>query len=112
MSGGHPTFQTRGVVLLPSDLTLTDWPERVRRAGLTTIALHDGARHQAILQALQSEAGQAFLERCRALGWQGHITTFAAWIDADYVAAFGDPPLEEYGVRLLRWGSDDVIRES
>ncbi len=25
-----------------------------------------------------------------------HVTTFATWIDADYVARFGPPPLEEY----------------
>ena len=37
-------FATRGVVLVPSDLSLADWPERAKEAGLTTIALHaDGA---------------------------------------------------------------------
>jgi hypothetical protein len=25
----------------------------------------------------------------------------AAWIDADYVKRFGEPPLEEYGQRLV-----------
>lgn len=35
---------TRGVVLYPFDLTLTDWPERARRAGLNTIGLHAATR--------------------------------------------------------------------
>ncbi|HUW61628.1 MAG TPA: hypothetical protein VMZ06_11525 [Candidatus Bathyarchaeia archaeon] len=25
-----------------------------------------------------------------------HVTTFATWIDADYVKRFGEPPLREY----------------
>jgi len=30
-----------------------------------------------------------------------HITTFATWIDADYVERFGEPPLRQYGYGLL-----------
>ena len=30
-----------------------------------------------------------------------HVTTFAAWLDADYVKRFGEPPLAEYGKGLL-----------
>jgi hypothetical protein len=37
---------TRGVVLVPEDLTLTDWPER---AGLTTIGIHHQNLPQAVL---------------------------------------------------------------
>ena len=33
-------FVTRGVVLTPEDLSLGDWPERAKRAGLTTIGIH------------------------------------------------------------------------
>ncbi len=29
-----------------------------------------------------------------------HVTSFAAWIDGDYVARFGEPPIEEYGAGL------------
>ena len=29
-----------------------------------------------------------------------HVTSFAAWIDADYVKRFGEPPLDEYGQGL------------
>jgi hypothetical protein len=32
-----------------------------------------------------------------------HVTTFAAWIDADYVKQFGQPPLKEYGAGLAEW---------
>jgi hypothetical protein len=32
-----------------------------------------------------------------------HVTSFACWIDGDYVRRFGDPPLSEYGRGMLRW---------
>ena len=37
-----PRLKTRGVVLIPDDFSLSDWPERAQRAGLTTIGLHHG----------------------------------------------------------------------
>jgi len=61
-----PRFLTRGVVLVPEDLTLADWPERAKLAGLTTIALHPFPRR--VINWIQSEAGQSFLEKCRTLG--------------------------------------------
>jgi hypothetical protein len=33
-----------------------------------------------------------------------HLTTFAVWIDADYLARFGEPPLGEYGETLSKQG--------
>jgi hypothetical protein len=61
-------FLTRGVVLYPFDLTLTDWPALAHRAGLTTIALH-AARHVDVLTGyIRSEPGQRFLRECRRLG--------------------------------------------
>jgi hypothetical protein len=42
------SFETRGVVLVPEDLTLKDWPERAQRAGLTTTALHLGSSPWAV----------------------------------------------------------------
>lgn len=59
-------FLTRGVVLVPEDLTLADWPERAKRAGLSTIALHPFP--ETVIKWLSAEAGQAFLEICRTLG--------------------------------------------
>jgi len=32
-----------------------------------------------------------------------HITTFSVWIDNEYIARYGDPPLREYGQTLLNW---------
>ena len=32
-----------------------------------------------------------------------HVTTFAAWVDADYVKRFGAPPLDAYGAGFRRW---------
>src|SRR5258705_5650983 len=60
--------KTRGIVLVPEDLSLADWPERARSAGLTTIALHHGAWPREVVRAVQSETGQRFLARCRELG--------------------------------------------
>ncbi len=32
-----------------------------------------------------------------------HVTTFAAWLDGDYVRRFGEPPVDEYGAGFRRW---------
>jgi hypothetical protein len=62
------TFLTRGVVLVPEDLTLADWPQRAKAAGLTTIGLHHQNSPQAVIRCVQSDAGQRFCKQCRALG--------------------------------------------
>ena len=36
-SEDEPFFVTRGVVITAEDLTLADWPERAKAAGLTTL---------------------------------------------------------------------------
>jgi len=61
-------FDTRGVVLVPEDLSLADWPERAAKAGLTTIALHHGASPQAVVDFIESAAGREFLAKCALLG--------------------------------------------
>jgi len=38
------------------------------------------------------------LYACRGIR---HVTQFTAWLDGDYVARFGEPPLAEYGAGLL-----------
>ncbi|MDD4870301.1 MAG: DUF4838 domain-containing protein, partial [Kiritimatiellae bacterium] len=58
-------FQTRGVVLTPSDLSL-DWPERAVKAGLTTIALHPFPG--VVGKFIESPDGQTFLAKCARLG--------------------------------------------
>lgn len=60
-------FRTRGVVLTPEDLSLTDWPERARAAGLTTIALHAPKSPRLLADFIQSKPGQRFLATCRQL---------------------------------------------
>ncbi len=60
-----PFFQTRGVVLVPSDVTTWDWPEQAKRAGLSTIGTHVFP-HQ-VAEFVQTDEGQRFLERCRTL---------------------------------------------
>ena len=63
-----PWFSTRGVVLVLRDLRTLDWPERAKRAGLTTIATHIFPHE--VAEYIGSPQGQAFLESCRKLGLQ------------------------------------------
>jgi hypothetical protein len=65
-----PTLLTRGVVLLPEDLTLQDWPQRAHRAGLTTIGIHHQYSPQAVITWIRTEVGQRFLATCLQLGLQ------------------------------------------
>ena len=62
------SFKTRGVVLLPEDLSLPDWPERAKQAGLTTIALHHGVWPRLVVRVIESDRGQQFLQKCNRLG--------------------------------------------
>jgi hypothetical protein len=66
----RPAFKTRGVVLVPEDLTLADWPERAKQAGLTTIGLHHGVSPREVVKTVESERGREFLGKCRRLGLQ------------------------------------------
>ena len=61
---------TRGVVLVPEDLTLADWPQRAKDAGLSTIRLHHQNSPQAVVRCVKSDLGQRFLEQCQKLGLQ------------------------------------------
>jgi len=64
----EPFFKTRGIVLVPQDFTLSGWPERAKRAGLTTLGLHHGESPRAVLDFVRSERGAEMLESCRRLG--------------------------------------------
>ena len=59
-------FKSRGVVLVPSDLTWKDWPERASKAGLTTVSLH--LSPSVVEKFVDSPEGKAFLEKCARLG--------------------------------------------
>lgn len=58
------TFATRGVVLVPEDLSLTDWPARAAGAGLTTVALHHQNSPARVIEFIHSAAGEKFLAEC------------------------------------------------
>ena len=62
------SFATRGVVLVPEDLTLADWPQRAKDAGLTTIGLHHQNSPHAVIRCVNSDVGQKFLGQCRKFG--------------------------------------------
>jgi hypothetical protein len=65
---GAPCFDTRGVVLVPEDFSLHDWPERAHRAGLTTLALHHARSVAEVVRFVKSDTGQDALDRARKLG--------------------------------------------
>ena len=62
----QPFFRTRGVILRPKDTLLADWPERAKRAGLTTIASHPFPG--TVIGLLRTEQGRSFFDKCRRLG--------------------------------------------
>jgi hypothetical protein len=64
----EPWLRTRGVVLRTPDLGSIDWPDRAKRAGLTTIGTHVTPREVAAFAG--TEQGQKVLESCRKLGLQ------------------------------------------
>ncbi|MBI2947221.1 MAG: hypothetical protein HYY23_06215, partial [Verrucomicrobia bacterium] len=74
----EPFFQTRGIVLIPDDLTWRDWPERAHRAGLTTIGLHHGVSPRLVVNFIRSDNGQRFLDQCRRLNLQVEYELHAA----------------------------------
>ena len=51
---------------------------------------------------------QIFLDDLRTYAARGirNVTSFAVWIDGDYVRRFGEPPLREYGDALRQYASD------
>src|SRR5262245_46179860 len=50
--------ETRGVVLVREDLSLADWPDRAKDAGLTTIGIHHQHSPQAVIRWIKSDGGQ------------------------------------------------------
>src|SRR3954471_18634928 len=64
----EPALLTRGVVLVPEDLSLADWPERAKAAGLTTLGIHHQHSPQAVIDWVKADAGQRFLRACARLG--------------------------------------------
>jgi hypothetical protein len=64
----RPRFLTRGVVLIPDDFSLRDWPERIQRAGLTTLALHHGRSVAEVVKFVESPTGQLALGNARKFG--------------------------------------------
>ena len=65
---GAAALATRGVVLVPEDLTLADWPERAKQAGLSTIGMHHQNSPQVVSAWMRSDVGQRFQSQCRKLG--------------------------------------------
>ena len=58
----------KGLVVVPDNLSLDDWPGRVKRAGLNTICLHHWASANAIVQLIDTDLGQKYVEQCQHAG--------------------------------------------
>lgn len=61
-----PLFQTRGVVLVVRDIETLEWPQRAKRAGLTTLGTHVFPHE--IAAFLKTERGEQFVQECNELG--------------------------------------------
>lgn len=55
-------FLTRGAVLVVKDMQTLDWPALAKEAGRTTLATH--IRPSEIVEFVQTEAGERFLDGC------------------------------------------------
>jgi Domain of unknown function (DUF4838) len=58
----------RGLVIVPDNLTLENWPRRAKEAGLNTISLHHWESPRALSDFVSSDVGQKFLEQCKGAG--------------------------------------------
>lgn len=62
-------FEGRGLVLSPPDFTLSDWPDRMHKAGLNVVGLHVAGGPPSVLTAfVVTDTGQELLDRFHALG--------------------------------------------
>ena len=61
-------FETRGIVLIPSDLSLSNWPAHAAQAGLNTIALHAPDQLDTLARFMYTDKGQQFLADCQRYG--------------------------------------------
>ena len=64
----EPFFKTRGVVLLPNDITNWPWVRKAKAAGLTTFGTHYSP--QQVEEFFATDAGKTFQEECRANGME------------------------------------------
>lgn len=62
----QPHWQMKGLVLHVDDLSTVDWPKLAHENGINTIGTHIFPGQ--VLEFIQSESGQAFLEGCRKYG--------------------------------------------
>ena len=63
---GKPHFKTRGVILLPDDITNWPWVEKAKQAGLTTIGTHFSPDQVEAFYG--TDDGAAFQEECKTAG--------------------------------------------
>jgi hypothetical protein len=108
-------FKTRGVVLVPEDPRQRESLEALD----ANLEVLDAATAQATEYWLAVSSFSLWTRPAKKLPWNAdvfradveaygrrglrHVTSFADFIDAEYVRLHGDPPLEAYGGTLLEW---------
>jgi Domain of unknown function (DUF4838) len=63
-----PLAHLRGLVLIPENLSLPDWPRRAKDCGLNTISLHHYQSPKSLCDFVATDVGQGFLAQCRDVG--------------------------------------------
>lgn len=61
-------YLTRGVVIIPQDLSLAGWPALAAQSDLNTIALHTHGLPSQVREFVDSQAGRQFLRQVEAAG--------------------------------------------
>ena len=78
------------------------------RARLSPVAqdlLKEKLGREPKLEDISFADGEVFRADLATYGGRGvrHVTSFAVYMDAEYVERHGEPPLEEYGGALGEW---------
>jgi hypothetical protein len=92
------SFERRGIVFTPKDLEGLDWAPLLAKSGRNVVAQHGGV--EAGIAYSESAEGQRFaLDFYAGLGFHS-ATSFGVFLDAEYFAAYGIPPVGAYGRAL------------
>jgi hypothetical protein len=89
MVAGRPS-----IALIPEDFSV-DWVGWMIESGSGILKLYMLQKNDNLLPFLASGRGPEVLRRARAAGI-GSITSSGCFLDANYVALHGEPPLHEY----------------
>lgn len=124
------SFDGRGIVLNPGDLSLVAWPELAAKAGLNVVAFHiTGGPPSVLTEFLRTEEGQAVRDRLVELGleveyelhamvellprslFERDPAMFRANEDGERVADWNLCPSNEEALRIVAENAAELSRE-